>query len=71
MAQLLEIMDSTVFMKIMIMLYTDNPNPQDNIAKLLPFPNKSKIINAIEYEIPSEEFCCYGYFKKLQNKRLF
>ena len=37
------------------MLYTmsDNPNPQDIIiAKLLPFPNKSKIINAIEYENP-------------------
>jgi hypothetical protein len=37
------------------MLYTmsDNPNPQDIIiAKLLPFPNKSKIITAIEYENP-------------------
>lgn len=34
-------------------MYTmsDNPYPQDIIiAKLLPFPNKSKIINAIEYE---------------------
>jgi hypothetical protein len=32
---------------------SDNPNPQDIIiAKLLPFPNKSKIINAIEYENP-------------------
>lgn len=37
------------------MIYTmsDNPYPQDIIAaKLLPFPNKSKIINAIEYQNP-------------------
>lgn len=37
------------------MIYTmyDNPNPQDIIiSKLLPFPNKSKIINAIEYQNP-------------------
>ncbi|WP_394774407.1 transglutaminase [Flavobacterium sp.] len=37
------------------MIYTmsDNPFPQDIIvAKLLPFPNKSKIINAIEYQNP-------------------
>ena len=37
------------------MMYTmsDNPYPQDIIiAKLLPFPNKSKIINAIEYQNP-------------------
>ncbi|MCV9933761.1 transglutaminase [Flavobacterium sp. LS1R47] len=36
-------------------IYTmsDNPYPQDIIvAKLLPFPNKSKIINAIEYQNP-------------------
>jgi len=35
------------------MIYTmnDNPFPQDIIiAKLLPFPNKSKIINAIDYQ---------------------
>jgi hypothetical protein len=32
---------------------SDNPYPQDIIiAKLLPFPNKSKIINAIEYQNP-------------------
>jgi hypothetical protein len=31
----------------------DNPYPQDIIiAKLLPFPNKSKIVNAIEYQNP-------------------
>jgi hypothetical protein len=37
------------------MIYTmsDNPFPQDIIvAKLLPFPNKSKIINGIEYQDP-------------------
>ena len=37
------------------MLYTMNynPNPQDIIIeKLLPFPNKSKILNAIEYQNP-------------------
>jgi hypothetical protein len=37
------------------MMYSmsDNPYPQDIIiAKLLPFPNKSKIINAIEYQNP-------------------
>lgn len=38
------------------MLYTmsDNPFPQDIIiAKLLPFPNKSKILAAIEYQNPN------------------
>ncbi|MFT5253670.1 MAG: hypothetical protein ACI87N_002712 [Flavobacteriales bacterium] len=37
------------------MIYTmsDNPNPQDIIiSKLLPFPNKSKILRAIEYQNP-------------------
>jgi Ca2+/Na+ antiporter len=37
------------------MLFTmnDNPNPQDIIIeKLLPFPNKSKVVNAIEFENP-------------------
>lgn len=37
------------------MIYTmsDNPNPQDIIiSKLLPFPNKSKILSAIEYKNP-------------------
>jgi hypothetical protein len=37
------------------MIYTmsDNPNPQDIIiSKLLPFPNKSKIVRAIEYQNP-------------------
>jgi hypothetical protein len=48
---------------------SDNPYPQDIIiAKLLPFPNKSKIVNAIEYQNQKKlEFCDYGnnkHFKK-------
>ena len=40
------------------MMYTmgDNPYPQDIIiTKLLPFPNKSKILSAVEYENPKSE----------------
>ncbi|KAB1158172.1 transglutaminase [Flavobacterium luteum] len=37
--------------RYMIYSMSDSPNPQDLIlSKLLPFPNKSKIINAIEYD---------------------
>ena len=37
----------------MIYSMSDSPNPQDLIlAKLLPFPNKSRIENAVEYENP-------------------
>ena len=37
----------------MIYSMSDNPNPQDLIlSKLLPFPNKSKILNAVEYQNP-------------------
>lgn len=46
---------STVTENYRSMLYTmaDNPDPQDMIiSKLLPFPNKSKIIKAIDYENP-------------------
>jgi hypothetical protein len=46
---------SSVFEDYNSMVYSmsDNPHPQDIIiAKLLPFPNKSKILNAIEYENP-------------------
>ena len=46
---------NSVFEDYNSMMYTmsDNPFPQDIIiAKLLPFPNKSKIINAIEYQNP-------------------
>lgn len=44
-----------VFNDYKSMMYTmlDDPNPQDIIvAKLLPFPNKTKILNAIEYNNP-------------------
>ena len=37
------------------MIYTmsDDPNPQDIIiSKLLPFPNKTKILNAVDYDNP-------------------
>ena len=46
---------NSVFEDYNSMMYTMsyNPYPQDIIiAKLLPFPNKSKIINAIEYQNP-------------------
>lgn len=46
---------SSIFEDYRFMIYSmsDSPNPQDLIiSKLLPFPNKSKIINAIEYENP-------------------
>ena len=45
----------TVFNDYQSMVYTMfyNPNPQDIIiSKLLPFPNKSRVLNAIEYENP-------------------
>jgi hypothetical protein len=44
---------------------SDNPNQDIIIAKLLPFPNKSKIINAIEYENPRVNFAVMA--QKLQN----
>ncbi|GIZ10550.1 transglutaminase [Flavobacterium sp. UMI-01] len=46
---------NSVFEDYNSMIYTmsDNPYPQDIIvSKLLPFPNKSKILNAIEYQNP-------------------
>ena len=45
----------SVFQDYQSMLYTmeENPYPQDIIIdKLLPFPNKNKIINAIDFENP-------------------
>lgn len=33
---------------------SDNPNPQDIIlSKLLPFPNKTKILNSVQYDNPN------------------
>lgn len=43
----------SIFEDYNYMVYSmkENPNPQDIIiSKLLPFPNKSKILNAIEFE---------------------
>lgn len=45
----------SVYEDYQAMIYTmvDNPNPQDIIiSKLLPFPNKSQIIDAVEYNNP-------------------
>jgi Ca2+/Na+ antiporter len=45
----------SIFEDYRSMIYTmnDNPYPQDIIiTKLLPFPNKSKIIDAVEYQNP-------------------
>lgn len=40
--------------RAMIYNMAENPHPQDVIiSKLLPFPNKSKIIHAVEYNNPS------------------
>lgn len=39
--------------RVMIFAMAENPYPQDIIvSKLLPFPNRSKILNAIEYNNP-------------------
>lgn len=46
---------NSVFEDYRSMVYTmsEDPNPQDIIiSKLLPFPNKAKILNAIEYDNP-------------------
>lgn len=55
------------------MLYTmlDDPNPQDIIiAKLLPFPNKSKILNAIDYSNPKvRNFALMATTKHFRNTK--
>lgn len=57
------------------MLYTmhDNPNPQDIIIeKLLPFPNKSKIIAAVEYDNPKvRNFAIMATKKHFKNAKDF
>jgi len=62
----------SVFEDYRYMIYSmnDSPNPQDLIiSKLLPFPNKSKILNAIEYENPKvRDFAVMAtikHFKKI------
>jgi hypothetical protein len=61
----------TVFEDYQAMIYSMNynPNPQDIIiSKLLPFPNKSKVLNAIEYENPKvRNFAIMATTKHLKN----
>ncbi len=64
---------NSVFQDYNSMIYTmdNDPYPQDIIiAKLLPFPNKSKILKAIEYENPKvRNFAVMAttkYFKKIK-----
>ena len=61
----------TVYEDYQSMIYTmaDNPYPQDLIIdKLLPFPNKSKIINAINYENPKvRDFAIMSVNKYFKN----
>ena len=62
---------SRVFEDYRSMMYTmnDNPYPQDIIiSKLLPFPNKSKIIDAVEYQNPKvREFALMAINKHFKN----
>lgn len=55
----------------MIYSMSDSPNPQDLIlSKLLPFPNKSKIISAVEYENPKiRNFAIKATTKDFKNIR--
>lgn len=63
----------SVFEDYRYMIYSmnDNPNPQDIIiSKLLPFPNKYKIINAIEYENPKvRDFALMATLKHFRDVR--
>ncbi|MBS7786826.1 transglutaminase [Flavobacterium sp. CYK-55] len=57
----------------MIYSMSDSPNPQDVIiSKLLPFPNKAKIINAVEFENPRvRDFALMATTKDFKNIRGF
>lgn len=61
----------TVFEDYQSILYTmsENPYPQDIIIdRLLPFPNKTKIINAIDYENPKvRDFAIMSVNKYFKN----
>lgn len=63
----------TVFEDYQSMMYSMsyNPNPQDLIvSKLLPFPNKSKVLKAIEYENPKvRNFAIMATTKHLKEMR--
>lgn len=55
----------------MIYSMSENPNPQDIItSKLLPFPNKYKIINAVEYQNPKvRDFAIMAISKNFKNTK--
>lgn len=57
--------------RFMIYAMSDSPNPQDLIlARLLPFPNKSRIIDAVEYENPKvRNFALMATTKDFKNVR--
>lgn len=57
--------------RYMIYAMKDNPNPQDLIiSKLLPFPNKSKIISAVEYNNPKvRNFAVASTAKHFKNEK--
>lgn len=59
--------------RAMIFAMSENPNPQDIIiSRLLPFPNKSKIILAIEYNKPEvRNFALYATTKHFRNVKGF
>ena len=59
--------------RYMIYFMIENPNPQDIIiSKLLPFPNKSKIIEAVEYTNPKVRnfalFATSNHFKNVKKQ---
>ena len=64
---------ASVFEDYNYMIYSmnDSPNPQDIIvSKLLPFPNKSKILNAIEFENPKvRDFALMATLKDFKDIR--
>lgn len=55
--------------RYMIYSMSENPKPQDLIiSKLLPFPNKSKIIDAVDYSNPKvRNFALYATTKHFKN----
>ncbi|NMH29017.1 transglutaminase [Flavobacterium silvaticum] len=64
---------NSVFEDYRYMVYgmSDSPNPQDLIlSKLLPFPNKSKIIKAVQYDNPKVRdfslMCTRKYFSDVK-----
>lgn len=64
---------NSVFEDYRFMIYTmsDSPNPQDLIlSRLLPFPNKSRILKAVEYENPKvRNFALMATTKDFKNVR--